>query len=200
MNTSMKKLLTGGLLTLGLGWLVQQRAEAVVPTTDSIVVSVTPTGFIYSVYISSPYASGYSFGSVPLASTTGSTLAIQVTSTGTIAEYFSMSVVDPGANPWTPVTTDQTPSVADEFELQGHFTAGNTMPQDSVFTTAAGSDLIDTVLPIPAGSLYNQTGGGSIGRTAPGTTVFLWLKMKTPASVSSPATRSMVLSIAGQPN
>src|SRR5688572_18736972 len=113
MNRYIKKFLTTGLLALGLGLAIEQKAEALGPTTDSIVVSVTPTGFVFGVHISAPYASGYSFGDVGLGETTGSTRAIIVESSGTITEYFSMSVVDPGANPWTPMTTDGIPSVAD---------------------------------------------------------------------------------------
>ena len=195
MNTNIKRLLATGLMALGLGWMVQQRAEAVGPTTDTIVVSVTPTGLVYGVSISSPYAGGYNFGNVALGATTGSTMAITVKSSGTVAEYFSMSVVDPGANPWLPLSVDGTPSVLDQFELQGHFTAANTVPADATFVSAAGNDIVYGVPPIPAGALFNQ---GSIGQTAPGTSVYLWLKMKMPASVTSTNARQMVLSITGQ--
>ena len=194
MKTQIKRLLVSGLLVLGLGWLTQ-KAEAVGPTTDSMTVSVTPTGLVYGVSISSPYASGYNFGSVALGNTTGSTLAIVVKSSGTVAEYFSLSVVDPGTNPWTPLSVDGTPSALDSFELQGHFTAANAVPLDSVFTTAAGNDLINGIAPLPAGGLFNQ---GSIGVTAPTVSVYLWLKMKMPASITSTAARAMVLYITGQ--
>ena len=196
MKTKFRNKLVLGLMVLGLGWLVQERAEALGPTTDSIVVSVTPTGYLYGVYITSPTAGvGYNFGNVALGSTTGSTSAIIVQSSGTVTEYFSMSVVDPGGSPWTPVSTDQTPSVLDQFELQGHFTAANTQPDDSTFVAAAGNDLIDTVPPLPAGTLFNQN---STGKTAPGNSLYLWLKLKMPASVTATTQRQMVLSIVGQ--
>src|SRR5262245_5927411 len=136
MNRRLRQYLTTGLLALGLGYLVQQKAEALGPTTDTIVVSVTPTGFVYGVYISSPYASGYNFSSVALGATTASTLAIVVESSGTVTEYFSMSVVDPGSNPWTPRTTDGVTSGTDQYELQGHFTTANSQPLDSAFVSA----------------------------------------------------------------
>ena len=192
MKIKLKNKLVLGLMVLGLGWLTQQKVEAAGPTTDSIVVSVTPTGLVYGVSISSPYAGGYNFGNVALSNTTGSTLAIVVKSSGTVAEYFSMSVVDPGSNPWSPLVADGTPSVIDQYELQGHFTTANTVPADAAFVS---TDLIDTVLPIPAGSDYNQ---GTINKTAPGTSVYLWLKMKMPVSVTSTNARQMVLSITGQ--
>jgi hypothetical protein len=195
MNKTLSKTLAVGLMAFGLGWLTQQKAEALGPTTDSIVVSVTPTGLVYGVSISSPYAGGYNFGSVALGATTGSTLAIVVKSSGTVSEYFSMSVVDPGSNPWSPLSVDGTPSVVDQFELQGHFTTANTQPADATFVSAAGNDIIYGVPPLPAGGLFNQ---GTIGKTAPGTSVYLWLKMKMPASVTSTSTRAMVLSITGQ--
>ena len=192
MNTKIKRALVAGLVVLGLGWLTEQKALAVGPSTDTIVVSVTPTGLVYGVSISSPYAGGYNFGNVALGNTTGSTLAITVKSSGTVAEYFSMSVVDPGGSPWTPLVADGTPSVLDQYELQGHFTTVNSVIADSAFV---GTDVINTVPPIPAGSDYNQ---GSIGKTAPGTSVYLWLKMKMPASVTSTNSRALVLSITGQ--
>src|SRR5258708_1849895 len=194
MNTQMKRLLVSGLLVLGLGWLTQQRAEAVGPSTDSMTVSVTPTGLLYGVSISSPYASGYNFGNVALGITTGSTLAIVVKSSGTVAEYFSLSVVDPGTNPWVPLSVDGTPSALDSFELQGHFTAANTVPADTVFTAAAQNDLVNGIAPLPAGGLFNQ---GTIGKTAPNVSVYLWLKMKMPAFITSTAARAMVLYITG---
>ncbi len=80
--------LAAGLLVLGLG--VIQRAQAA--STDTIAVTVTAGNISYGVQISSPYAGGYSFGSVSLGATTNSTLAITVANTGSISEYFSMAV------------------------------------------------------------------------------------------------------------
>jgi hypothetical protein len=194
MNKQLKQVLVTGLLVLGLGWLVQQRAEAVGPTTDSIVVSVTPSGLVFGVSISSPYAAGYNFGTVALASTTGSTRAITVTSSGTLSEYFTMSVADPGTNPWSPVSTDVTPSTIDQYELQGHFTVANAQPLDSAFVTAANADVIQSGMQMPAGSLFNQS-----SKVAPGNSLYLWLKLKMPASITdnTAAQRNLVLSVTG---
>ena len=97
--------------------------------------------------------------------------------------------------PWTPLSADGTPSAVDAFELQGHFTAANTVPLDSVFTGAGQNDLINGIAPLPAGSLFNQS---VILKTAPNVSVYLWLKMKMPALVTSTNARAMVLYITGQ--
>src|SRR5690349_21615054 len=121
MNTHMKKALAFGLMLLGIGITVQ-KAEAIGPNPDTMIVSVTPGNPQYGVYITSPIAgSGYDFQAVNLGATTGSTLAIVVKSSGSVSEYFAMSIVDGnGTNAWTALGADGTPGL-DQFELLGRF-------------------------------------------------------------------------------
>src|SRR5262245_59788742 len=78
MNTSMKRLLQGGVVLLGLGWVVGG-AEAYT-VTDSILLNVAPNNAQYSVSIASTSATpGYDFGAINLAATTESTAAVVVT-------------------------------------------------------------------------------------------------------------------------
>src|SRR5476649_958429 len=111
MNTHMKKILVTGLMVLGLGALSRQ-AQAL--TSDQIIVSVTPGNPTYAVKITSPEVGGYDFTSVNFGASTISTLGIVVYSTGTISEYFSLSVTADGG--WTPVVADSAAPTFNKFE------------------------------------------------------------------------------------
>src|SRR5258708_4438122 len=156
-----------------------------------MVVSVTPGNPLFGVFISSPDAGvGYNFGSVNMSISTGSTKAILVKSSGTVSEFFAMSAVGSGANPWSALAVDGTPGL-DQFELLGHFTAG-AQPLDATFSTT--NDIITNAVPGTTGSaIYNQ---GT--QTAPGTTQSLYLKLKMPSSVTSSAQQNLILTINGQ--
>ena len=194
MNVKMKKL-AFGLVLFGMGMLGVRRAEAVGVNPDTMVVSVTPGNPLYGVFISSPDAGaayGYNFGSVNMGTSTGSTKAIVVKSSGTVSEYFAMSIVGSGANPWTANTVDG-PTGNDAFELLGHFGTA-TQILDSAFSTT--NDIITPTVPGTVGTtIYNQ---GT--RTAPGTTQNLWLKLLMPTGVSSANQQNLILTINGQPN
>ena len=191
MNTHMRKALALGLMLLGIG-AIGKRAEAIGPNPDTMIVSVTPGNPQYGVYITSPIAgSGYDFQQVNLGATTGSTLAIVVKSSGTVSEYFAMSVVDNGTNAWTALGADGTPAL-DQFELLGRFD-NVSQPLDSAFSGA--NDIITGSIPGTGSGKYNQG-----AQTPAGNTQNLWLKLKMPSSVTSPAARNLVLSINGQLN
>jgi hypothetical protein len=198
MNTSMKQILTAGLLVLGLGWMVQEAQAA--PNPDTIVVSVTPSNSSvkYGVVITSPAIAaagvGYDFSSVDLGATTGSTLAITVKSSGTVSEFFVMDVVSDGsADAWVPVNPADGALSLNHYGFMGHFMTTNTQPVDSSFDGTA--DAIYASNPTNGTGLYNQ--GAS--PTAPGTSLYLWMKLRMPPSVSNPGTRKLTVAITGQP-
>jgi len=191
MNGKLKQKLAFGLVLLGVGMVGVRRAEAVGPNPDTMVVSVTPGNPQYGVYITSPIAgAGYDFQAVNMGASTGSTLAITVKSSGTVSEFFAMNIVDNGGNPWTALNADGTPDL-DQFELLGRFSAGQ--PTDTSFSTT--NDIITPSIPGTGSGLYNQG-----GKTNPGNTQNLWLKLKMPARITSPSARNFVLSINGQLN
>ena len=86
---------------------------------------MTPGNPTYAVGITSPkLAGGYNFGNVNLGATTISTLPIVVKSSGTISEYFSLSVTADGG--WTPVIIVDTAAPAyNTFEMQDDFAASS---------------------------------------------------------------------------
>jgi hypothetical protein len=184
MNTAMKRGLVVALTVLGLGVMTQ---EARAGTADQIIVSVTPGNPTYAVGITSPEVGGYDFASVNLGATTISTLAIVVKSSGTISEYFALSVTADGG--WTPVVLDSAAPTFNKFEMQGHF--GATQPADGTF--AAVNDLMTTAIPGTGSGLYNQ---GS--QTIPGASQNLWLRLKMPSSTSLSGQRLMTVTVNGQ--
>src|SRR6185437_5136226 len=105
MNTSksaVRSILAAGLMVLGLG--VVKKAEAAPGVNpDTMVVAVTPGGFTYAVVITSPVLSGttgYDFTQVNLGATTMSTVAIQVKSSGTVSEFFSLAISNTREDNW----------------------------------------------------------------------------------------------------
>jgi hypothetical protein len=196
MNKHKQRILAAGLMALGLGWITQE-AQATAPTTDAILVSVTPN-VTYGVAITSATGeNGYNFGPVDLAATTISTMSITVTSSGTVSEFFAMSVVDiTGSNPWTAMTTDATPNTIDQYELQGHFTDTSTpAPVDTAFSVTDGVNGVISAHPPVNGSGHYSEGSSAL---TPGTAKYLWLKLKMPKTVTAPDARKLSLLITGQ--
>jgi len=196
--------LAAGVLLLGLG--IVQKVQAA--STDTINVMVTAGGVSYGVQITSPDVGGYQFGTVSLGATTNSTVAITVANTGTISEYFSMSISSTtptsGSDKWGPVNT--APGL-DTFELFGLFqSTASAMPSPASFTNA----LLTTTLGTAGHNVYGQTNGAftdnAFGRTPPtaqpGFQRGLWLQLKMPTDLSdgNGGAQTMVLSIDGQAN
>ena len=186
MKHKLQAALAAGLMVLGLGAV--QRAQAAGVNPDTMVVAVTPGNLTYGVSISSPLTSGttgYDFGTVALGATTISTLAIQVKSSGTVSEFFSLAVSNSSPDVWAPVSS-ATPGLR-QFRMMGRITAANTQPLDSVF-----ADSLTTSAPTPAGSYYGQS------RTDPGTIVYLWLRLTMPDQVVTQLAQTMTVTVNGQ--
>ena len=94
------------------------------------MVSVTPGNPTYAVYITSPEVGGYDFTSVNFGASTISTLAIVVMSTGTVSEYFALSVTADGG--WTPVVADSAHRATTCSNCRDTSTA--TQPADATFS------------------------------------------------------------------
>jgi hypothetical protein len=174
------------IVLLGLGlWAAKAQA---LTNPDTIVVSVTPGGLTYGVAISSPFLSGYQFGTVTLAATTISTVGITVENTGNVSEYFSMKVANTAPDNWAPV--GGTPST-DQFKLMAFMKT--TQPADATFV-----DALTGSIPGAGATLYGQVST----RTAPTSTKNLWLRLTMPSGVSAGTAnaQTMVVSINGQVN
>jgi hypothetical protein len=180
----LQKILLSGLMVLGLGWI--QKAHAA--STDTITLSVTPTGMTYAVQISSVTDGvGYNFGSIALGATTGSTAAIVVRNVGTVYEYFVMKVGNTNPDNWAPVSGVP---ATDEFRLRGWFTTLNNQPPDASFATAilAGFNANGS-------GVYNQS-----AKTAISTNAYLWLQLRMPSTLNAGTggAQTMTLYVAGQ--
>src|SRR6266446_5118626 len=173
MNKHMKQVLATGLMLLGIG-AIGRRAEAQQP--DTMTLSVTPGGIIYSVQITSVNPSGYQFGTVNLAGTTVSTAAITVANTGggNISEYFGMKVSNSAPDAWTPQSG--APG-ADQFRLTGELAATEPATGVGGFPT---SDAVTGSFPGAAATLYGQAST----RTAVGANKKLWLQLEMPTSLT----------------
>ena len=195
MNRALKKALATGLVMLGIGW-VASRAEA--DTQDTMTVYVTPSGVGYGVKITSVNDNGYDFLSVALGKTTGSTAAIKVQNSGSVSEYFVMSISSTtgGTTFWRPVSYYYTPQV-DEYLMQGLFlTEGLPQPMDDTFGTAPTA----TVVQGTNQGLGQNTYGQASSQTAATVTKDLWLKLTMPTglSLTDPSRQKFVLTITGQ--
>jgi hypothetical protein len=186
MKTLLRRLLYGstaaGLLVLGLG--LAQKAQAA--STDTITLSVTPSGVSYAVQISSVTDGvGYNFGSVALGATTGSTAAIGVKNVGTVYEYFVMKVGNTNPDNWAPVSGAP---LTDQFRLRGRFETNQ--PDDANFSNAILAGFNPT-----GATIYNQS-----GKTAVGATSNLWLQLRMPADLNAGTggAQTMTLYVAGQ--
>ena len=183
MNKSLShgKIVAAALLAVGL-WALNARASG---TSDSMVVSVTPGGLTYAVTISSPMTQGYRFGTVNMAATTISTVAITLTNAGNVAEYFSMKVSNTSPDNWAPVAG--TPAT-DQFKLMAYLNAAQ--PADATFV-----DALDNSIPGAAATLYGQAST----RTAPSSTKNLWLRLTMPTAVSGTGgAQTMTIVVNGQ--
>jgi hypothetical protein len=162
-----------------------------------MVVAVTPSAgsLVYGVLISSPITSGttgYDFGQVALSATTISTLAIVVTSTGTVAEYFGLAIANSTPDNWSAINTG-TP-VYDQFMLEGHFvTHGAGEPAAATFNV--NTDTMTATVPGVAAGRYGQSG---LGITAPATQRDLYLMLTMPSAVATGRGQAMVLTVNGQ--
>ncbi len=175
--------LATGLFVLGLGLV--QKVEAA--STDTITLSVTPSGISYAVQITSPTdGSSYSFGSIALGATTGSTAAIGVKNIGTIGEYFVMKVGNTNPDNWAPVAGNP---ATDQFRLRGWFSPDQ--PDDASFADAVLAGFNPT-----GQNKYNQ--GSS--KTAVNATSYLWLQLKMPSDLNAGTggAQTMTLYVAGQ--
>jgi len=174
----MKKTLAA--LVLGLAAM---KVYAVNP--DTIVVSVTPGNVTYSVSIASPMAAGYQFGSVNLAATTISTVAIVITNNGNISEYFALKVANTAPDNWAPVAGVP---ASDQFRLMAHLTTG-AQPLDATF-----ADALDGNIPGAAAVLYGQS-----AKTIPTGTKSLWLRLTMPSALTgSGGAQTMKVFVNGQ--
>ena len=168
--------------------MAKEQAQAA-STSDQIIVSVTPGNPAYASGISSPEVGGYDFGSVNLGATTISTLAIVVKSSGTISEYFSMSVTADGG--WTPVVVDTAAPAYNTFELQGHFAA--TQPANATFSTT--NDSCDHLRLQARHQDALQPKGA---QTVPGNSQNLWMKLRLPVSTGLSGQRLLTVTVNGQ--
>ena len=185
--------MAAGLLVLGLGML--QKVEAANP--DTIKVYVTPTGMTYAVSITSPAVAqpGYDFDQVALGGSTISTLAIVVTNTGTVGEYWALKVSNSSPDNWAPLGADGTPGY-NEFELLGRFvTTSAGQPADASFS---GSDDIITGSYISSSGSKFGLSSSVLPPSGAGSSKDLYLKLIMPGSVSTGSEQNMTVTINGQ--
>ena len=186
MNTKLKKVLVTGLAVLSVGWIAGKAQAA---STDTITISLTPNT-TYAVTISSAYIGGYNFGLVNLNSTTVSTVAITLTNSGSIYEFFAISVSSPSSGGWFPSAVG--PST-DTFRLSGMF---NT-PGQPTQGNASFSALTNTA-PTNGNGLYGQASKTS--PTAGSNTQKLWLQMDMPFTLNAGGSgpQTVTVSVTGQ--
>ncbi len=180
----MKNVLAAGLIALGLG--LAQKVHAA--STDTITLSVTPSGVSYAVQITSVTdAVGYQFGTIALSATTGSTAAIVVRNIGNISEFFVMKVGNTNPDNWAPVSGVPT---SDQFRLRGYFTTANNQPADASF-----ADAILAGFNANGSGVYNQS-----AKTGVSTDAYLWLQLRMPATLNNGTggAQTMTLYVAGQ--
>src|SRR5205807_3928189 len=101
MSKHIKTVLATGLMLLGMG-VIGRRAEAQQP--DTMTLSVTPGGIVYSVQITSVNSSGYQFGAVNIIATNVLTAVKTFANPiwGNISEYFGMKVGNSNPDNWAP--------------------------------------------------------------------------------------------------
>ena len=183
MNIKINQAFVIGLTALSLGWLAGKAQAA---STDTITLSLTPST-TFAVTITSVTAGvGYNFGSVNLNATTLSTAAIIVTNTGSIYEYFAISVSNTSGG-WT--ASASAPST-DTFRLSGLLNNTTQPVQGSGSFTA-----LTNVPPTNGNGNYGQS-----SKTGPTQTQNLWLQMEMPFTLNTGGTgpQTMTLSVTGQ--
>ena len=178
-----KVVLASGLIVLGFG--VWKQAHAANP--DTMTITVTPGGVNYAVTISSPFLTGYAFGTVNIGVTTVSTVAIGVQNAGNIAEYFSLGVVD--NTPTFAWANDLTPSNT-TYALHALFQSAQ--PAEASFDGASNN-----VPSSPPGTAATKHGQAST-KTNPSNSQNLWLRLGMPTGVAENGEHTLRLSINGQ--
>jgi len=185
MKTRLKKALVTGLAVLSVGWITGKAQAA---STDTITISLTPNT-TFAVTISSAYVGGYNFGQVNLNSTTVSTVAITLTNSGSIFEYFAISVSSPNAGGWTPSSVG--PST-DTYRLSGMFSATQPTQGSGSFSALTGTP------PTNGNGQYGQVSKRS--PAAGSNTKSLWLQMEMPFTLNTGGTgpQTMTVRVTGQ--
>src|SRR5882724_3824570 len=184
MNMHMKKVLITGLAVLSVGW-ISGKAQAA--STDTITISLTPNT-TFAVTISSAYVGGYNFGLVNLNATTVSTVAITLTNSGSIYEYFGISVSNTSGG-WT---ASAAAASTDTFRLSGQLNATQPLQGSGSFSALANT------APGTANGKYGQASKTS--PTAGNNTQKLWLQMEMPFTLNTGGTgpQTMTVSVTGQ--
>ena len=192
MKKQLKHVLATGLAVLCIG-VIARRAEAAV-NPDTMTLSVTPGGILYSVQITSVNSSGYQFGTVNVGATTVSTAAIIVNNTGggNVAEYFGMKVSNSQPDNWAPQSG--APGT-DQFRLTGELNATGVLPTQGTGGFPTG-DAVTGSFPANAATLYGQ----SSSKTLVGNNKNLWLQMEMPSQLNAGTggAQTMTLYIQGQ--
>src|SRR5207245_10860513 len=157
MNRDLHSFPTRRSSDLGMG-VIGRRAEAQQP--DTMTLSVTPGGSVYSEPITPENSYGYQCRTVNVGATTVSTAAITVANTGggNISEYFGMKVSNSNPDNWAPQSGAP---ATDQFRLTGELNASQPA-QGGGFPT---SHAVTGSFPGAAATLYVQastkTAGGS---------------------------------------
>jgi hypothetical protein len=182
MNTKWQKVLSVGLMALGLGFMGKAVQAA---TSDTMVVSVTPLP-TFAVSITSPSGSGYNFGNVALGATTLSTAAIVLNTAGANSSaYFGVSISNTSGN-WTATTS--APGT-DTFRM-GAWVGTNQPVMGSVTSYLSNGPFSGA-----AATLFNQA-----ARTAANTTANLWLRLELPTALNTgtAVAQTMTLTVVAQ--
>jgi hypothetical protein len=191
-----KSIWISGAVLLSLAALRQAHAAP----ADTMTVTVTPSeaSLVYAVEITSPEVQGYDFGAVDIAATTISTTPIGVANVGNIAAYFSVGVQDiTPTYAWTNNSASLTPG-STSYVMQAQFVAEDAaQPAEAAFAGAANN--VPVSAPIVAEGKFGQA-GGLPGKTMPGVTKDLWLRLQMPTAVEETGEHTMVLTINGQAN
>ena len=191
MNRRLKQALATGLMVVGVGWFTKVQAAS----TDTMTVSVTPNA-TYGVSVTTPAGygttNGFDFGIVNLNTSTQSTNAIILTNTGSIYEYFGMSISNTSGG-WAASAVAPT---TDTFRLSALLNNPSSIPAISStnFTALANN---------PPGTASTQYGQAALGKTSPTTgakTQNLWLRLEMPFTLNTggTGTQTMTLSVTGQ--
>ena len=173
-----------------LGGILAAPARGANP--DTMQVTVTPGNITYGVQITSVSSSGYDFGAVDMGASTISTKAIGVKNIGNVSEYFSISVSNTAPDGWVPINSGVPGN--NQFLMLGRIQSPGA-PQPGSNTFDVNLDTVTTASPSAAAGRYGQA-----SRTNPDASKDLWLKFIMPATVTTTAGQSMVLTINAQAN
>jgi hypothetical protein len=129
----------------------------------------------------------YNFGTVNLANTTVSTLAVTVTNGGNTTETYSLSVATTGAQTVWGVKV-ATPTTLDKFVLFGLF--NSVQPSSNTFLV---NDVILTTPTASTASIYKGDQSGL--NTAIGSSQKLWMRLDMPLTTSTTVQQQMNLTV-----